>query len=221
MTGDVRVVLADELDRLRQIVAGVSDAEIVRATSCEGWSVADLLVHLRLDGEELLRGLTVPCDDPVDRDYVSYWKDWPASGPATFADVRWIWATAASYATTDSLRSHFDEVMTAAAAVSRVAPGGRVRFQNHVLSIDDLLTMFSVEFAVHHLDLLVAVPDRPGPEPGALALAASTLDGLLGPRHPTSWDQLTYVRKATGRQRLDAADIAELGADSSRYPAFG
>ena len=221
MTGDVRVVLADELDRLRQIVAGVSDAEIVRATSCEGWSVADLLVHLRLDGEELLRGLTVPCDDPVDRDYVSYWKDWPASGQATFADVRWIWATAASYTTTDSLRGHVDEVMTAAAAVSRVAPGGRVRFQNHVLSIDDLLTMFSVEFAVHHLDLLVAVPDRPGPEPGALELAVSTLDGLLGPRHPTSWDQLTYVRKATGRQRLDAADIAELGTDSSRYPAFG
>ena len=191
MTGDVRVVLADELDRLRQIVAGVNDAEIVRATSCEGWSVADLLVHLRLDGEELLRGLTVPCDDPVDRDYVSYWKDWPASGPATFADVRWIWATAASYTTTDSLRSHFDEVMTAAAAVSRVAPGRRVRFQNHVLSIDDLLTMFSVEFAVHHLDLLVAVPDRPGPEPGALALAGfhsrwaprSTTSHLVGPAH--------------------------------------
>jgi hypothetical protein len=219
--GDVRSVLADELDCLRQIVTGVSDAEFVRATACEGWRVADLLVHLRLDAEALLCGLVVPCDDSIDRDFISYWKDWPSPGQITFADVRCTWAFAAAYATADSLRGHVDEAILAAAMASRAAPAGRVRFQNHVLAIDDLLAMFAVEFALHHLDLLVAVPDRPGPEPDALELIVCTLDGLLDPHHPTSWDQLTYVRKATGRQPLDAADRKELGSKASRYPAFG
>jgi len=221
LSGDVRAILGDELDRLRQIVAGVSDAEIGRATGCEGWRVADLLVHLRLGTEELLRGWAMPSDDPADRDYVTYWQDWPAHGPPSFADLRWIWANSASYATAASLRRHFDDVLAAGAAVSRQAPGGRLRFQGHVLAADDLLAMFAVEFAIHHLDLLVALPDRPGPVPAALDLAANTLDGLLGGQHPASWDEPTYLRKGTGRAPLDAADLAELGAAASRYPAFG
>jgi hypothetical protein len=77
------------------------------------------------------------------------------------ADGGWIWANA-SWATADGLRGHFDEAMVAAAATSRTAPPGRMRFQNHAIAVEDLLAMFAVEFVTCHLDFLVAVPDRPG-----------------------------------------------------------
>ncbi len=54
---DVQAVLAEELDDLRSIVAGLNDAEIIRETGCQGWRVADLVVHLRLGAEDVLHGL--------------------------------------------------------------------------------------------------------------------------------------------------------------------
>jgi hypothetical protein len=48
-------VLAEELDDLGTIAAGLGDAELVRATACQGWRVADLLVHVRLGAEDLQR----------------------------------------------------------------------------------------------------------------------------------------------------------------------
>ena len=82
--------------------------------------------------------------------------------------------------------------------------------------------MWAVEFCVHHLDLLVGVPDRPGPRPAAFQLALSTIDGLLGElQRPASWDELTYLRKATGREPLDDADRDHLGKDVAKYPVFG
>jgi hypothetical protein len=50
--------------------------------------VADLLVHLRLDAEALLYGLAVPCDDAIDRDFISYWKDWPSPVQTRLQRVR-------------------------------------------------------------------------------------------------------------------------------------
>lgn len=218
----VRAVLAEELDDLRNIVAGLSDAELVHASGCQGWRVADLLVHLRLGAEDLLHGLAAPCAGPADRDYISCWKDWPARSEVTFSDVRLTWAMAAWYTTAEGLRRHFDDVVDMAASASRAARDGRVRLHGHVQSTEDFLAMWAVEFCLHHLDLLVGVPDRPGPRPGAVELALSTVDGLLGElQRPASWDELTYLRKATGRKPLDDADRDHLGASVSRYPVFG
>jgi hypothetical protein len=38
----VKTALADELGDLRRLVADISDAEMVNATECQGWRVADL-----------------------------------------------------------------------------------------------------------------------------------------------------------------------------------
>jgi len=129
---------------------------------------------------------------------------------------------AAWYTTAEGLRRHFDDVVDMAASASRAARDGRVRLHGHVQSTEDFLAMWAVEFCLHHLDLLVGVPDRPGPRPGAVELALSTVDGLLGElQRPASWDELTYLRKATGRKPLDDADRDHLGASVSRYPVFG
>jgi hypothetical protein len=221
LPSDVQAVLAEELGDLRSIVAGLNDAEMIRETGCQGWRVADLLVHLRLGAEDVLHGLASPCEGPADRDYISCWKDWPARSEVTFSEVRLIWAMAAWYSTADGLRRHFDDVVAIAARASRAAQVGHVYLHGHVQTTEDFVTMWAVEFCVHHLDLLVGVPGRPGPRPGAVEVALNTVDGLLGRQRPARWDDLTYLRKATGRQPLDDADRQELGADVARYPVFG
>ncbi len=218
---DVRGLLGEQLGALSELVGGLSDHELVRASGCEGWRIADLLVHLRLGAEGLLCGLATPTDAPADRDFVSYWRDWPREGPATFDDVRWTWASAASYATADSLRGHFAVVVDAARLAAHLAPPGRIAFQGHVCDIDDFLTMWIVELALRQLDLLVGVPDRPDPHPQAFELTTLTLDGLLGPDRPPAWDRLTYAKKGSGREPLDVEDRTWLANRASAYPAFG
>ncbi|MGH9057614.1 MAG: maleylpyruvate isomerase N-terminal domain-containing protein [Acidimicrobiales bacterium] len=221
LPADVGKMVAGELELWRQIVAGVSDTELVRPSGCAGWSVADLLCHVRADGEALLQSLATSCDDAPDRDYVTYWSDWPASGEPTFADVRWRWATTAAYATATGLRQHFEDVLSAAAAGARKAAPGRTRFQGHVLSTDDLLAMWATELAIHHLDLLVALPDRYLPDARALAVAAQTVDSLLGRGRVAGWEDATYLQKATGRAALEPAEVAALGEHAARLPVFG
>ncbi len=221
LPSDVRTVLAEELDDLRCIVAVLSDAEVIRATGCQGWRVADLLVHLRLGAEEVLHGLASPCEGPADRDYVSYWKDWPATAQVTFSDVRWTWAMAAAYPSAEVLRRHFADVAAIATAAGGAAHDGYVRFQGHVLATQDFVAMWAVEFCIHHLDLLVGVPDRPGPRTRTVELALKTVDGLVGCQRPARWDDLMYLRKASSRETLDDVDRDELGADVARYPVFG
>jgi hypothetical protein len=91
------------------------------------------------------------------------------------------------------LRRHFADTARAAAGVSRQAPAGRFRFQGHR-----------------------------GPLPEALALTARTLDSLLGDGgRPSSWDDVTYALKATGRVPLDTPDREFLGHLAGQYPVFG
>lgn len=212
--------MAAELRRWRDMVAGLGDAELVLGTGCRGWQIAHLLVHVRFDAEALLAGLYCPTDDPVDRDFASYWAEFPANPAPTFAQLRTGWAMTAAYASGDSLRAHFLDVVTPAAAAATGAAGGRLRFQGHVLDTDDFLVMWAVELAIHHLDLLPELPGRDGPEPRAVEMAVATLDGLTGGRLG-GWDDLTYLRKGTGRAALDDVERDGLGDASASYPAFG
>ncbi|MDA8312769.1 MAG: maleylpyruvate isomerase N-terminal domain-containing protein [Actinomycetota bacterium] len=104
-------VLGRVLDDLLGVVGGLSDAELIRPTGCEGWRVADLVVHVRMGAEGLLAGLASPSEERADRDLVSYWKDWPARAPPGFAEVRSTWAMAAAYSQGKWLLAHFADVV--------------------------------------------------------------------------------------------------------------
>jgi len=92
------------------LVAGLSDAELVRWSGCTGWLVADLVVHVRAGMEEVLAQLSSPTGAPADRDRVSYWLDWPAKASPELADVRWERVVASAFASGDGLRRNFAEV---------------------------------------------------------------------------------------------------------------
>jgi len=224
LTADIRELTAAQAEVMSDLVAGLSDAELVFPTRCAGWLAAHLLVHVRLGLAEATGSFAEPTDEPADRDYVSYWRDWPAPAePATFGQVRWHWANASAYDSAGMLRQHFTGTARQAAGVSRHAPAGRFSLQGHVMAAEDILAMWTVELVVHQFDLTAYLPgSRPEPLPAALSLTARTLDGLVGAaERPGGWDDATYVLKGTGRVPLDAADREFLGDRAAAFPAFG
>jgi uncharacterized protein (TIGR03083 family) len=222
---DIRELAAAQVEVLTEAVAGLSDADLVAGTGCAGWLVAHLLVHVRLGLEEMTGSFAEPADPakPVDRDYVSYWRDFPAATePVTFGTVRWHWANASAYSVASEFRRHFADTARAAAGTSRYAPAGRFRFQQYIMAAEDILATWAVELVLHHLDLIARLPgERPGPLPEAVALTTRTLDAMLGSERPPSWDDVTYALKGTGRASLDAPEREFLGPRAGRYPAFG
>jgi len=93
-----------------------------------------------------------------------------------------------------------------------------VATQGHVLRPADFTATLAVEAAVHFLDLTVALPAAPRPDPAPLALVRRVLDGLLGHPLPAGWDGVSGALKGTGRVPLTRADRARLGADAERFP---
>ncbi len=73
---------------------------------------------------------------------------------------------------------------------------------------------------MHYLDLTVALPGAPAPEPASLALVRRVLDGLLGARLPAAWDDVTAALRGTGREPLTEADRQALGTAAARFPLF-
>lgn len=226
LPGDIRQIAAGQVERLAAVIAGLSDADLVAPTRCAGWLGAHLLTHVRLGLAEHALSFAEPAapSDTVDRDFVSYWRDWPpAAEPATFRQVRFHWATASSYATADSLREHLADTARQAAGMSRQAAEGNFRLQGHVMAAPDILATWTVEWVVHQLDLTAYLPgDHLAPTDGALALAVRTLDEFTGgAERPMAWDAETYLLKGTGRVPLDEAERAFLGGRAGAFPAFG
>ncbi|HET9059074.1 MAG TPA: maleylpyruvate isomerase N-terminal domain-containing protein [Acidimicrobiales bacterium] len=219
--GDPRSICSAELEALCQISGSLTTADLVLATHCTGWSVADLLVHIRAGAEELVLGWSEPTDGEPDRDFVTYWRDWPAKAAPTFEDVRTDWAMTSAFSRAEHLLGYFRSRVGAAARAVERAPHGRFRFQGHVMEAQDMAAMWAVEFAVHHLDLMAQIPGLPPPAPGALSLACATLDRLTGAKRPNLWSPETYVLKGTGRLRLTPEDAAALAGCAGAFPAFG
>jgi hypothetical protein len=208
-------------DKVLAHLRGISEVEAWQATGCLGWTVRDLTFHMLADAQRALVALGTPRDGPVDTDAVTYWQDWQPSSDRAQNNVRMIRIVASVYPSFASLREEYEETVRAAAHIAtRVDLDRPVGTQGHVLRVEDLMRTLIVEAAVHHLDLLVALP---GPPPGADALRVvrETLDGLLGQPGPSEWDDITYAKKGTGRSGITSHDRSMLGGVTDRLPLFG
>jgi hypothetical protein len=222
----IREIAAGQVERLAEVVAGLSDADLVAPTLCAGWLAAHLLVHVRLGLTDHATSFAEPAQpgDAIDRDYVSYWRDWPPGNrPASYGSARFYWADGSAYGTADILRAHFADTARQAAGMSRQAPAGNFRLQGHVMAAEDILAIWTVEWVIHQLDLTAHLPgDRLGPTEESLALAVRTIDELTGgPVRPPTWDEARYVLKGTGRFPLDETERELLGERAKAFPAFG
>ena len=206
---------------LATIATSLDEQDSWRPTRCTGWTVRELLLHLLGDAQRALVALATPAAGPADRDAVSYWARSTFRDDPRFRDLRALRIMAGTWEL-DRLAHTFGETTRAAVRLAcRCAPDALVATQDHVLRTDDLVTTLAVEAAVHHLDLVVDLPHRPGPRPEPLALVRRTLDGLLGQPAPADWPDERWALVGTGRAAPGGSERRTLGAAAGRLPLLG
>jgi hypothetical protein len=55
-------------------IAACSDHDLLAATRCRGWTVADLLFHMTCDAQRALVTFATPATDAPDVDVATYWE---------------------------------------------------------------------------------------------------------------------------------------------------
>lgn len=223
----VAAALATVYSGITEIVTSLDDQDLLLPTRCRGWTVCDLLLHLTLDAQRALVALASPADGPADVDSVSYWRSFPGAGDpdASAIHAQWVRRTAAAFIRPSGvLRPWLDTAPAATRAAAAADPGGRVSTQDHVLTVPDFLATLVTEAVVHHLDLVVSLPDAPEPAPEAMEVAGQTLVGLAATHDPGTpgllegWSGTEAILKATGRIPLNAADRSGLGHRANSFP---
>jgi hypothetical protein len=208
--------------QLTAVVQGRPDTDLIRPTRCTGWSVLDVLYHVLLDAQRALIALATPDDRVADTDYISYWRSFPASPRIGANEHARAVRIAASAFRPRTLVQLWQETAAAVVHAARAADADlRLRTQQHVLTLPDLLATLAVEACVHGLDMTLELTDAPAADPLPLALTRRTLDGLLGAgvRRP-GWGDRDYVLKGTGRTPLSATERELLGAAAAQFPLF-
>ena len=201
------------------VVADLDDLDLLLPSGCRGWTISDLLLHLSLDPQRALVAFATPADGPPDVDHVSYFRSYPASGDAV-AHAQWVRRTAAAFTHPSGIVERWTETATAVGyVVSNADPAGFIRTQNLVLAVPDFVATLVTEAVIHHLDLVVSLPDAPEPAPEATAIALATMDGLAGSDGlPAHWSEREALLKGSGREELSAEDQDVLGDRTEFFP---
>ncbi|WP_431892912.1 maleylpyruvate isomerase N-terminal domain-containing protein [Micromonospora haikouensis] len=230
--------LAQAYAGITDVVVPLDDTGLQRPTRCRGWFVADLLFHVLCDAQRALVALASPTDGPADCDDVSYWRAFtvPAEGTGTgrraardeagSGDRHAWWARRAAAAferPSGVVRVWADTAPAAVRAAAAADPAGFVTTQGHVLRVPDLLATLTTEAVVHHLDLIVDLPDAPPPAALPVRVAVASLCGLLSDDavRPVGWDDRDFLLRATGRVPLTNRERWELGEAAGWFPLIG
>ncbi|MEU6182202.1 maleylpyruvate isomerase N-terminal domain-containing protein [Streptomyces coeruleorubidus] len=206
---------------LRAAVADLSDEDFSRPSGCRGWLVRDLVCHLVIDAQDVLITLATPADGEPTRDALTYWEisDTPPTGddPLDALTVR----LAAAYGEPHLLKFHLEDVGSAAGRAAALAdPGLRVGTRDEVLTVDDYLSTYVMEWTLHHLDLIADLPDAAPPPSKGLARSREMLERIAGSAFPSSFSDRDALLVGTGRRPPTDAERAELGEAASRFPLY-
>ncbi|GHC97550.1 maleylpyruvate isomerase [Streptomyces violarus] len=204
---------------LRAAVADLADEDFARPSGCTGWLVRDLVCHLVIDAQDVLITLATPSDREPTRDAVTYWEvaDTPPTGddPLDALTVR----LAAAYEEPHLLTFHLDDVGSAAGRAARLAdPAGRVGTRDEVLTVEDYLSVYVLEWTLHHLDLIAYLPDAEQPPAEGLTRSREMLERIAGSAFPASFHDLDALLVGTGRRAPTEAERAELGELAAKLP---
>lgn len=209
-----------EYRAVAEIAAGFAEHELLEASGCRGWSVADVLFHVLLDAQRALVTFHSSVPGPADTDFVDYWRGFQSDDAGARAHARFVRACVAAHSTPKRIVARWIETSSAACRAAATVDALFVTTQGHVLETPDFVATLVVEATIHHLDLVTNLEIEAEPAAAAVALTTKTLDGLLDAPRPPRWDDLTYLRKATGRERLTDDDRAALGAAACSIPLF-
>ena len=213
--------LASAYEGVAEAVEGREERDFLRPTRCTGWAVGDLLFHMLLDAERALRAFASPADGDPDVDYASYWEPWSAADDQALDHARFVRLSASAHRSLATIAIRWNDASSAALRAARAAdPSGYVSTQGHVLAVPDFVATLVVEAAVHHLDLVLDLPEASGPGELPLRFVRVTVEAMLGRSVEMDWDEATLALKATGRAELTGAERDNLGALADRFPVF-
>jgi hypothetical protein len=215
------VLVSEAYEALLDVLESVDDEASWAPTGCTGWAVRDLAFHVWTDAQRALVALHTPAEGPADRDAVSYWGDWAPDPVGAANGRRHTRVSASMFLRWPQLRQEYADTARAVLHAARgAAPHALVATQGHVLAVDDLLSTLAVEATIHHLDLVVGLPGRPGPTGAGLAEARRVVETLLGAAEPLGWSDERCVRVGTGRAAPTPEERAMLRVLEDRLPVF-
>jgi hypothetical protein len=212
-------LLRTTYDDLVAALARIDDELSWAPTGCLGWSVRDLTWHCAADARRALVALHTPVDGVADTDSVSYWRDWGADDDDL--GRRFGRMQSGVYENWSELRDmHAETARAAVHAAGHSDPRAVVGTQGQALAVDDLLSTLVVEAAIHHLDMVVHLPDAAGPTAAPLAEARRVVDTLASSPFPREWADEDVVLLGTGRARPTQEQCEALGAVAGELPLF-
>jgi uncharacterized protein (TIGR03083 family) len=222
---------ATEAGRLTEIISGMDDAALDRASPCPPWTVRELLCHVRIGVGRVPSMLAEPEPEPEPEpgpliDAPGYYRpDHRFSTEVNDDRIATAQRAARSAGPAPALAHDLDRAWRDAWALMRGAPEGRVVRTRHGDRM--LLTEFArtrvLELAVHGLDLAAGL-DRP---PWLTGAAAAVVEELVLPAgsarllEEAGWDRPTLVAMATGRLPFRPSDAALMERHGLRRLALG
>jgi uncharacterized protein (TIGR03083 family) len=204
---------------LRTAVAVLPDQDFERPSGCTGWLVRDLVCHLIIDAQDVLITLVTPAETEPTRDAVTYWEvaGTPPTGDDPL-DARTV-RLAAAYGDPALLKFHLDDVGSAAGRAAELAdPSVRVSTRDQVITVGDYLSVYVLEWTLHHLDLIAHLPDAAEPPAEGLSRSRAMLEKIAGATFPTSLSDKDALVIGTGRRVPTDAEQTELGELAAKLP---
>jgi hypothetical protein len=207
-----------ELALLLGIAGDMNDHDLLAASRCRGWTVADVLTHVHLGLQEMLLGIVSRSESTPTVDAGTYWSQAPPSNDdASGTDhVRYVRLVTSAYQRPSGGIRHLAVTGSAVMRAASRLPATDLDFQGQVISTGDFFATWAVELAVHHLDLGLELIMEP-PVAAALDLARQTVEELAGGAFPASISETDVILIGTGR----LAPSSEPSLADLTIPAFG
>ncbi|MFB6393607.1 maleylpyruvate isomerase family mycothiol-dependent enzyme [Polymorphospora lycopeni] len=197
-----------------------------RPTPCPPWNVAGLLGHVLTILEWLPGMLAAPAPPRATVSAAGYYRpDHRFATGTNAARIGLAERRVADVADGAALAVEFDGTWRRIVEQCGREPADRVVRTRHgdAMLLTDFLVTRIVEVGIHGLDLATALDRRPWLTPAA----AGVLTDLLLPDHGIAavadlgWDEITFLRKATGRQPLTPAETARVEQRAIRWLTLG
>ncbi len=173
-----RTAFLDALQGFLDAVEPLDDRSLLGASRCWGWTLVDVVTHVRLGLEEVASCLLTAGTSRAapDRDAATYWlTEPPGSGSGEVAGTLAIRRIASATQVPRSALVPLRQVAGGLRSAAGRLTDGVLEFQGCVLTTGDFLATWAVELAVHQLDLAREVDVAP-PRPPALSLARRTVE---------------------------------------------
>ncbi|WP_116026569.1 maleylpyruvate isomerase N-terminal domain-containing protein [Thermomonospora umbrina] len=200
-----------EAGRLAEAMVGVSEAEWGRPTRCAPWRVRELFGHVRVTVGRLPGMLGGEAPAVAEVTAVGYYRpDARFDAGTNAARVSTAQEHASVQGDGKALVEDFELAWRRAYEMCLAEPEGRVVRTRHgdAMLLSEFLLTRVVELVVHGLDLADALGREPwltsegGGVVEALLLGSSGTAGVRG----LGWDQVTFLRKATGRAPISLSE---------------